>query len=214
MNKIYGYARVSSKEQNLDRQIGSLTNYGINDRDIIRDKATGRNFDRQGYILLRDKLLRQGDTLVIKELDRLGRDMSQIKEEWQKLIEIGVNIIVIDTPILNTTNKSDIEKDLISNIVFELLSYMAEKERLKIHTRQAEGIAKLKANNNGKGAGRPQITLTPLQVNILKCNYTKWKDKELTAVKFMKLLCLKKNTFYKVIKEFEKEEGLKSTSEE
>lgn len=204
MNKIYGYARVSTKEQNLSRQIGALENYGINNRDIIIDKATGKNFDRPGYITLRDNLLRDGDTLVIKELDRLGRDMVQIKEEWEKILKMGVNIIIIDTPILNTSNKTDLEKSLISNIVFELLSYMAEKERLKIHQRQAEGIAKLKANNNGKGIGRPGIninTLLPAQQKILKDNYKKWQNKEITAVVFMGMLDLKKNTFYRMMKD-------------
>lgn len=204
MNKIYGYARVSTKEQNLDRQIGALETHGINNRDIIIDKASGKNFDRPGYITLRDNLLRDGDTLVIKELDRLGRDMAQIKEEWEKILKMGVNIIIIDTPILNTSNKTDLEKSLISNIVFELLSYMAEKERLKIHQRQAEGIAKIKANNGGKGIGRPGIninTLSTAQQKILKDNYKKWQDKEITAVAFMDMLGLKKNTFYKIMRD-------------
>lgn len=212
MNKLYGYARVSSKEQNLDRQIGVLEQYGINNRDIIKDKASGKNFNRQGYITLKDNLLRSGDTLVIKELDRLGRDMAQIKEEWQELLKRGVDIVVLDTPILNTSNKSDLEKNLISNIVFELLSYMAEKERLKIHQRQAEGIKALKAKNGGKGIGRPSIslyTLTKEQKKILGDNYKKWTNKEITAVAFMDMLGLKKDTFYKIMTQAkEKLEGL------
>lgn len=205
INKIYGYARVSSKGQNLDRQIEALLQYGIDKRDIITDKASGKDFNRNGYIILRDSLLRPGDTLVIKELDRLGRNMEMIKEEWQKLIKKGINIIVIDTPILNTKDKSDLEKSLISNIVFELLSYMSEKERLKIKSRQAEGIAKLKDRNNGKGIGRPRIdinTLSQEQQRILKDNYNKWINKEITGVDFMKKLGLKKNSFYKIVKQY------------
>lgn len=203
--KIYGYCRVSTKEQNLDRQIKAIKDYGIDERDIITDKASGKNFNRNGYLTLRDTLLRRGDTLVIKELDRLGRDMEQIKEEWQKLIKKGIDIIVLDTPILNTSNKTDLEKNLISNIMFELLSYMSEKERLKIHKRQMEGIQALKDRNNGKGIGRPGIDLNTLsqeQQRILKDNYNKWINKEITGVDFMKKLGLKKNSFYKIIKQY------------
>lgn len=200
MNKIYGYARVSTKEQNLDRQIQALTRYGVNERDIITDKVSGKDFNRSGYITLRDSLLRSGDILVIKELDRLGRNMGMIKEEWNTLIKNGINIIVIDTPILNTKDKSDLEKSLISNIVFELLSYMAQKERDKIKTRQAEGIAILKANNNGKGIGRP-ITIEVSEDFISA--YTTWKDGNITAVRAMELSNMKKATFYRKVKEFE-----------
>ena len=126
-SKLYGYARVSSKEQNLDRQIEALKEYGVNERDIITDKQSGKDFNREGYKTLKEQLLRSGDVLVIKELDRLGRNMAQIKEEWNDLQAKEINIVVIDTPILNTEGKSNLEKPLISNIVFELLSYMAEK---------------------------------------------------------------------------------------
>ena len=155
--KIYGYARVSTKEQNLDRQLEALKGYGVDERDIITDKASGKNFNREGYTTLKNSLLRKDDTLVIKELDRLGRDMEQIKQEWQELQANEVNIIVLDTPILNTEGKTDLEKKLISNIVFELLSYMAEKERAKIRQRQREGIQALRDKNNGKAKGRPKI---------------------------------------------------------
>ena len=209
INKTYGYARVSSKEQNLDRQIEALSKYVVDvERDIITDKASGKDFNRNGYLALRDNLLRKGDTLVIKELDRLGRNMQMVKEEWQKLIKKGINILVIDTPILNTKDKTGLEKSLISNIVFELLSYMAEKERLKIHKRQAEGIAQAKAQ--GKHLGRPRLNLNTLsdkQLQILKVNYDKWISKEITAVAFMDMLDLKRNSFYKIIKQYE--EGLK-----
>lgn len=204
MSKIYGYARVSTKDQNLDRQISALETYGVNNRDIIMDKLSGKDFDRPGYLTLKQSLLRCGDTLVIKELDRLGRNMEQIKQEWQELLSKGVNIVVLDTPILDTANKTDIEKRLISNIVFELLSYMAEKERLKIHQRQKEGIDKLKAKNGGKGKGRPRIdinTLSLVQQKIIEDNYDKWTNKDITAIAFMNMLGLKRNTFYKIIKQ-------------
>lgn len=149
----WGYMRVSTKEQNLDRQEGALINAGVNPEFIISDKASGKNFERTGYTQLK-KFLKAGDTLVIKELDRLGRDKELIKEEWQDLKNKGIDIIVIDQPILNTAGKDDLTKELISNIVFELLTYMAESERLKIKSRQKEGIEK--ALEKGVKFGRPK----------------------------------------------------------
>lgn len=200
MNKIYGYARVSTKEQNLDRQLAELKKHVASERDIITDKASGKDFNRSGYMSLRDTLLRAGDTLVIKELDRLGRDMTMIKEEWNTLLKMGVDIIIIDTPILNTKGKDTLEKTLISNIVFELLSYMAQKERDKIKSRQAEGIAALKAKNNGKGIGRPRTIEVSERFTEV---YKQWKAEEYTAVKAMAMLGLSKATFYRKVKEYE-----------
>lgn len=200
MNKVYGYARVSTKEQNLDRQIVELMNHVANERDIITDKASGKDFNRTGYTSLRDTLLRAGDTLVIKELDRLGRDMTMIKNEWNILLKMGVDIIIIDTPILNTKGKDTLEKNLISNIVFELLSYMAQKERDKIKSRQAEGIAALRARNNGKGIGRPvTIEISDRFID----SYVQWKAEGITAVRAMELSGLSKATFYRKVKEYE-----------
>lgn len=199
-SKVYGYARVSTKEQNLDRQIAELLKYVANERDIITDKVSGKDFNRAGYMSLRDTLLRPGDTLVIKELDRLGRDMSMIKEEWNTLLKMGVDIIIIDTPILNTKGKDTLEKTLISNIVFELLSYMAQKERDKIKSRQAEGIVALKAKNNGKGIGRPRTIEVSERFTEV---YKQWKAEEFTAVKAMAMLGLSKATFYRKVKEYE-----------
>lgn len=199
-NKVYGYARVSTKEQNLDRQIVDLMNYVADERDIITDKTSGKDFNRAGYTSLRDTLLRSGDTLVVKELDRLGRDMTMIKEEWNTLLNKGVDIIIIDTPILNTKGKDSLEKTLISNIVFELLSYMAQKERDKIKARQAEGIAALRARNNGKGIGRP-VTIE-LSESFIEA-YKQWRAEGITAVTAMELSGLSKATFYRKVKEYE-----------
>lgn len=204
-NKVFGYVRVSTKEQNPDRQTQSIKQYcksnnlKLDERDIIIDKASGKDFSRTGYITLTNTLLRAGDILTIKELDRLGRNMIQIKEEWNKLINMGINIIVLDTPILNTNNKTDLEKNLISNIIFELLSYMAEKERLKIKQRQREGIERAKAQ--GKHLGRPSIPYPSNWTEI----YNEWKNKHITAVKAMELLGLKKNTFYKLVKKYQED---------
>ncbi len=195
-NKIYGYIRVSSKEQNTDRQKQALLEYGVDERDIIEDKISGKDFNRNGYLTLKNSLLRDGDTLVIKELDRLGRNMDMIKNEWQQIQSNGVDIVVLDTPILNTRNKSDLEKKLIANIVFELLTYMAEKERIKIRTRQAEGIAI--AKNKGLYKGRKKIVNENFK-NV----YDDWKKGKLTAVKAIEMLDMKKSTFYRRVKEYE-----------
>lgn len=203
-NKTFFYVRVSTKEQNTDRQIEAIKEYcksnniDLNERDIFIDKASGKDFNRESYKALK-VALREGDTLIIKELDRLGRNMEQIKQEWQELTKAGINIIVIDTPILNTANKTDLEKTLISNIVFELLAYMSEKERLKIKQRQAEGIEALKNKNGGKGIGRPKAEY-PKEFEKV---YKQWKAEQISAVKAMELLGLKKNTFYKLVKEYE-----------
>lgn len=202
MEKIFGYARVSSKDQNLDRQIEELIKYGVEERDIIVDKQSGKDFNRNGYKTLKYNLLRNGDTLVIKELDRLGRNMEQIKVEWKELEDVGVNLVVIDNPILNTAGKTDLEKKLISNIVFELLSYMSEKERLKIKQRQAEGI-KI-AKEKGKKFGRPKVGYPDNWEEV----YNRWLNKEITAVVAMYELNLKKNTFHKLVKQFQNDTNI------
>ncbi len=195
MARTYGYARVSSTEQNLDRQIEALTEYGVDERDIITDKQSGKDFQRSGYLALKQQMLREGDTLVIKEMDRLGRDYEAIKNEWQELQRMGVDIVIIDTPILNTKEKSDLEKSLICNIVFELLAYTAEKERRKIRTRQAEGI-KL-ALQRGAAFGRPSVEVPQNFAEVTD----RWRSGEITAVEAMRQLNLKKTTFYKLVQQ-------------
>lgn len=214
MKKTYGYTRVSTKEQNLERQIISIcdfckeNNIKIDEeREIIKEKVSGKDFKREQYLSLKEALLRPGDTLIIKELDRLGRNMAMIKEEWQDLQKREIEIVVIDTPILNTVGKTDLEKTLISNIVFELLSYMAEKERLKIRQRQAEGIAAMEVDKNGKKIssktkrviGRPEVEYPSNWEEV----YNDWKGEKITAVRSMELTGLKKNSFYNLVKRYE-----------
>lgn len=202
-NKIFAYIRVSSKDQNIDRQLEAIKGYclsnniQLSDRDIFIDRQSGKDFNRPSYQTLKCNCLRGGDTLIIKELDRLGRDMQMVKEEWQELIKQGINIIVIDTPLLTTKDKSDLEKLLISNIVFELLTYMAEKERIKIRQRQREGI--VIALERGKPYGRPKQVITQDFIRV----YEQWKAGAVTALKAMELLNMKRNTFYRRVKEYE-----------
>ena len=195
MSRVYGYARVSSTEQHLDRQIEALSAYGVEDRHIITDKQSGKNFDRPGYQTLKEQLLRSGDVLVIKELDRLGRNYEQIKAEWSDLRKMGVDIVVLDMPVLSTADKSDLDKSLIASIVFELLAYLSEKERVKIKTRQAEGIAI--AKQKGVKLGRPKAELPQGFAEEVR----KWKEGKQTATETMQALNLKRTTFYKLVKE-------------
>jgi DNA invertase Pin-like site-specific DNA recombinase len=194
MGRVYGYARVSSAEQHLDRQITALSEYGIDNRHIITDKMSGKDFSCPGYQTLKNQLLRSGDVLVIKEFDRLGRDYEGIKVEWQDLRQMGIDIVVLDTPLLSTADKSDLEKVLIANIVFELLAYLGMKERIKNKTRQAEGI--VEAKKKGVKFGRPVEVPAGFEEEI-----EKWQAGEQTATETMEILGLKRTSFYKLVKE-------------
>lgn len=196
----FEYTRVSTNDQNPERQHIAIAEYAAANGIVIdrayEDKASGRDFQRPQYQAMK-ATLRAGDVVIIKELDRMGRNMEQIKREWQELQQIGASIIVTDTPLLNTANKTDLEKQLITNIVFELLAYMAEKERQKIHARQAEGIAI--AKEQGKYKGRKPI----VRAGFPKV-YQAWKAGEITAVAAMERLQLSKATFYRKVREYER----------
>ncbi|WMJ89442.1 recombinase family protein [Anaerocolumna sp. MB42-C2] len=197
MSRTYGYARVSSNDQSLQRQLDALTAYGLTDRDIITDKASGKSFDRPGYKTLKEQMLHRGDVLVIKELDRLSRDYDGVKLEWHDLQAMGVDTIVLDTPILNTADKSDLEKSLICSIVFELLAYLSDKTRRKIKDSQAEGIRAAKQNN--VKFGRPAAVAPP----GFDTEVVKWRNGTQTAVKTFTNLNMSKTTFYKLVKTME-----------
>lgn len=190
--RVYGYARVSSQGQSLERQLDALREYGIEERDIICDKATGRTFQREGYQSLKSQMLRKGDVLVIKELDRLGRNYAQIKAEMSELAEMGMDLVILDSPMLSTYDKNDLEKCLINTIVLELLAYISESELRKIKRRQCEGIKS--ARTRGVRCGRPRIE-TPENWNSI---YAQWKAGEITAVAAMKACGLKRSSFYKL----------------
>ena len=136
---IWGYIRVSTTDQKLIRQQEALLNYGVNSEFIISDKSTGKNIEREGYQKLK-KCLKAGDTLVILELDRLSRDMQDLKTEWNDLKNKGVGIVVINQPVLNTAGKTGAEAQLISDIMFSLLGYMAQTEREKNQARAKKGL--------------------------------------------------------------------------
>ena len=203
--KTVAYVRVSSKEQNLQRQLDEMATLGIEEKYIYEDKASGKDMNRIGYQYMK-KGLESGDTLVIKSLDRLGRNQNDIKAEWQYFKDNKINVRVLDMKTLNIDYSSQTEgiQQMISNIVFEVISWQAEEERMKIKSRQREGIISAKAR--GKHLGRPQLNLATIsnrQIETLESNYQAYKDKVITGVAFAEMLGLKKNSFYKIIKEFE-----------
>jgi len=194
----YGYIRVSSKEQNPARQEDALLKAGVEKDYIFMDKMSGKDFDRPEYQLVK-RLLKKDDVLFIKDLDRLGRNHRKIKEEWKEItMDIGADIVVLDMDLLDTRKFKNGMEELISNIVLELLSYMAEKEREKINKRQAEGIKK--ARQNGIHLGRPKI-----EVDNFEYYYDQvYNQENMTAVEAMDELEVSKSTFYRRKSEYEK----------
>ena len=199
MRKTYGYARVSTREQHLGRQLKALMDCGVPERDIVTDKASGVSLDRVGYSALKEKMLRDGDTLVIKSLDRLSRNKEHIKQELEYFKEHHIRVRVIDLP----TTMAELPEgqewvfDMINNILIEVLSSIAEQERLTTKQRQAEGIAV--AKEEGKHLGRP-AAVYPDNWDAI---YERWRAGELTATAAMIELGLKRSTFYRLAKEQE-----------
>lgn len=198
---IFGYVRVSSKEQNTERQTIALKEYckELEDKNIYTDKASGKDFNREEYIKLKG-LLREGDILIIKELDRLGRNKDMIKEELEyfKNNRIRIKILNIPTTLIDLPQENTWVFDMINNILIEVLGTIAEEERKKIRERQAEGIALAKAEGKYKGRKKAEL---PEGFDKL---YKQWKDGKINATQFTKLLDLKsRTTLYKYIKIFE-----------
>ena len=194
-NKIFGYARVSSKEQNEERQLVAFKELGIDERDIYIDKQSGKDFDRKQFQILKN-VLRENDLLVIKSIDRLGRNYNMIMGEWKDITKnIKADILVIDMPLLDTRNNKDLLGTFISDLVLQILSYVAEQERTFIKQRQKEGISN--ALNNGVKFGRPKKEKPQNFDNVVVL----WKNKEITAREAMAMLDLKPNTFYHMVKE-------------
>lgn len=193
-NKIFGYGRVSSKEQNEDRQLVAFKEYGIDERDIYIDKQSGKDFNRKQYNILKH-ILRENDLLVIKSIDRLGRNYQMIMNEWQDITkDIKADIVVIDMPLLDTRQNKDLLGTFISDLVLQILSYVAEQERTFIKQRQSEGITT--AMNKGIKFGRPKIE-KPQDFDVV---VSRWKKKEIKSKEAMELLGLKPNTFYNLVK--------------
>ena len=201
MHKTFYYARVSTREQNLDRQLEAFRALGADDREIITDKESGKNLDRPGYQALKSAMLRSGDTLVVKSLDRLSRSKADIHSELQWFKENNIHLKVIDLPttMMDLPPGQEWVFEMINNILIEVLASIAEQERLTIRQRQAEGIAV--AKEQGKHLGRPPAEYPPDWEKI----YTRWKAEEITAVAAMESLNLKRSTFYKLANQYEEE---------
>lgn len=213
---IYGYARVSTAEQNLDRQLEQLRQYITDERYIITDKASGKNFDRRGYNSLvgtddTAPLLHEGDLLLITSLDRLGRNYIEIKEQWEHITRtLKADIKVLEIPLLDTTaTDGNLDKRFIADLVLQILSYTAQKERENIRKRQRQGIDVMQVVNGkrisaktGRATGRPNA-IYPDNWELI---YKQWKNKDITANKAMEILNLKRTTFYKLVKHYENTE--------
>lgn len=194
-NRVYGYARVSTKEQNLDRQLDALAGQGIAERDIITDKESGKDLERKGYRLLKDGLLRRGDTLVVKSLDRLSRSKEDIKQELEFFKANGIRLKVIDLPttMADFPEGQEWVQDMINNILIEVLSTMAEQERLTTRRRQAEGIAA--AKSRGAYLGRPRAQKPANWDDVI----AQWRAGKITATEAIRRTGMKRTTFYKLV---------------
>lgn len=195
----YGYVRVSSKDQNEERQIIAMRSFGVRDSRIYVDKQSGKDFNRPQYKRLVKKL-KQGDVVVIKSIDRLGRNYDEILTQWRFLTKKkGVEIIVLDMPLLNTGRRDDLTGVLIADIVLQLLSYVAQTERDNIRQRQAEGIAAARAR--GVHLGRPPMEL-PESFSAMMHLYQKGAVSSREAAK---VLGISSTTFLRWVKHYQTE---------
>lgn len=208
-SRTYYYARVSSREQNLNRQLEAFAAMNAEQRNIFTEKASGKDFNRPVYNTLRGQILRRGDTLVIKSLDRLSRNKAELKDEIAALQRDGIRLKVIDIPTTMVDFPDEYRSgawvmDMVTNILIEVLASMAEQERTYIRQRQREGLDAMQldeqgrrvSNRKGTHAGRPDIQKPANWDDVVPA----WQAGQITAVEAMKRLNLKKNSFYKLVK--------------
>ncbi len=197
MSNIYGYIRVSSKDQNEDRQLIALNEVGVERKNVYLDKKSGKDFDRPQYKKLLRKL-KKDDLLYIKSIDRLGRNYEEILQQWRVLTkEKGIDIVVLDMPLLDTRRGKDLMGTFLSDIVLQVLSFAAENERTNIKQRQAEGIAA--AKSKGVKFGRPPL---PLPDNFYEVHKA-WRSKKLTLKEAANACNMPVGTFYGKARKFE-----------
>ncbi len=193
----YGYIRVSTREQNEDRQLIALKEYNISEKNIFMDKQSGKDFNRKQYKRLL-KRIKENDVIIVKSIDRLGRNYEEIIEQWRYITKIKkADIMVIDMPILDTRRGKDLMGTFLSDIVLQVLSFVAENERDNIRQRQAEGIAAAKAK--GIKFGRPMIALPPNFYDV----HRRWRNKELTLKQAAAECHLPATTFFNHAERFE-----------
>lgn len=199
----YGYVRVSSREQNEDRQLDALREMEIAKRNIFIDKQSRKDFERPQYKRLVRKVKRE-DLIYIKSIDRLGRNYSEIQEQWRFLTkEKGADIVVLDMPLLDTRRGKDLMGTFLSDIVLQVLSFAAENERTNIRQRQAEGIAAAKAR--GVRFGRPQINMPEYFGKTVRS----WERKEITVEEAVRRCGVSESTFYRRLREYRAERRVK-----
>ena len=193
-NRTFYYARVSSREQNLDRQLAVFTAMGASERDIITDKESGKDLERNGYTALKSSLLRRGDTLVVKSLDRLSRNKTDIKNELQYFKDNGIRLKVLDLPttLMECPLGQEWVWDMVNNILIEVLGTIAQQERETIHERQREGITAARAK--GVNFGRPKAEKPDNWSAVMD----EWHSGKITAKRAMELTGTKRTTFYKL----------------
>ena len=185
----YGYARVSAADQNLERQTEQLLNFGVEQKNLFCEKKSGKDFCREEYLRMRRKL-KKGDVLVIKSIDRLGRDYRGVLAEWSALTkEREVDIVVLDMPLLDTREQHSLIGKFIADIVLQILSFVAENERANIRARQAEGIALAKAR--GVHMGRPRKEMSESFLTAAKL----FSENKLTLAEALEATGLKRQTF-------------------
>lgn len=195
-NRTFYYARVSSQDQHLDRQIAAFKQLGAQDRDIVTDKQSGKDLDRAGYQALKTTMLRPGDdTLVIKSLDRLSRNKKDIKTELEYFRSHKIRVKVLDLPttMMELPEGQEWIFEMVNDILIEVLGTIAQQERETIRRRQAEGIASARAK--GKTFGRPRIERPENWDAVVSL----WKDREITAVEAMRRTGSKRSTFYSLV---------------
>ena len=193
-NRTYGYARVSTREQNTDRQIEALIRFGVPEQNIIVDKASGKDTEREGYQYLKRQILRSGDTLIIKELDRLSRSKADIKRELETFKEMCVRVKILDIPTTLTDfpeNQAWVQ-EMVTAILIEVLGSIAENERMKIRARQREGIEAAKKKN--VRFGRPPKTLPENWREVMAAV----KRGEMRPVDAMRVLGVSHSRFYRL----------------
>ena len=197
-NKLLGYVRVSTREQKEDRQVIALTEYGVPKAAIYTDKVSGKDFDRRNYKRML-KRLKKGNILVVKSIDRLGRNYEEIIEQWRYITkEIGADIVILDIEILNTTLHKDLIGTLISDIVLQILSYVSQNEREAIKQRQAEGIAAAKAK--GVQFGRQKEFISDNYVEI----FWKYRCRYINIDEAIRTIGCSKSTFYHMLRDLRK----------
>lgn len=197
-SKIYGYMRVSSREQNEDRQRIALLEMGVSEKNIFMDKQSGKDFNRPQYKRMLKKL-DSNSVLFVKSIDRLGRNYADLNEQWRIITkDKGADIVVIDMPLLDTRREKNLLGTFISDIVLALLSFVAENERTNIRQRQAEGIAAAKAR--GVKFGRPEL---PYPDNFQQV-HSAWRRKKITLKQAAEACGMPVGTFYGKARRFEK----------